>query len=373
MQPPTTAQVESTPVSTTGAPELTADEEMIILETSADADDMKFVIEKILGAIEQDDPATLAKWADFPMPPTDASFDRSELDCTRSACSVETDAGPLVVVMDYTDRGWFGTEIVVPNGDETAGKLRPAPWDGPPIPAPAGLGDLPIWWGRYIASNYDCPLLAPSIDPAEFGTTGPPGQPMTGTAGGGSLIEWPGLDTPSMFVIVHENYVDPAMDAYYEPGVTVVNYPDGSEQRLIGDGRYLIQLAGTDCAYEFTSPDTQIYSRKFATSLRKIQVPDITPLPAKPTPTPTPTSPPHCPTAGAEVLRRGDGVSHGCSSVRELQELLTHRYNVAVDGQFGPGTETAVRQFQADHGLIVDGLVGPATWALLVESQIWDY
>ena len=68
-----------------------------------------------------------------------------------------------------------------------------------------------------------------------------------------------------------------------------------------------------------------------------------------------------------------DGVGHGCEAVRQLQQLLSHRYNVAVDGQFGPGTEAAVRQFQADNGLVVDGLVGPATWALLVESQYWDF
>jgi hypothetical protein len=272
--------------------------------------------------------------------------------------------------MDYSDQGWFGIEAVVPDSDEITDNLRLAPWDGPPIPAPASLGELPNWWGRYISSNYNCPLLAPSIDPAEFGATGPPGPPWTGTAGGGTLIEWPGDDTPSMFLIVHENYFDQsAMGPYYAPGVSVVNYPDGSEMRLIGDGRYLILLAGTDCTYEFTSPDTQIYSRKFATSLRKIQVPEIEPLPD----TPTPPPPPSCPTVGVDVLRRGDGVSHGCSSVRELQQLLSHRYNVAVDGQFGPGTEAAVRQFQADNGLVVDGLVGPATWALLVESQIWDY
>ena len=36
-------------------------------------------------------------------------------------------------------------------------------------------------------------------------------------------------------------------------------------------------------------------------------------------------------------------------------------YELAVDGVFGPGTQAAVRSFQAKYKISVDGIVGPAT------------
>jgi len=62
------------------------------------------------------------------------------------------------------------------------------------------------------------------------------------------------------------------------------------------------------------------------------------------------------------VLARG---SKG-DAVVKLQNLL-HDLNfaVAIDGDFGPGTEVAVTRFQSDHGLTADGLVGPQTWAAM--------
>jgi len=56
--------------------------------------------------------------------------------------------------------------------------------------------------------------------------------------------------------------------------------------------------------------------------------------------------------------------------VRAVQVLLNDKfgYSLAVDGTFGPATNDAVRDFQDDHDLAVDGIVGPQTWRMLIGS-----
>ena len=49
--------------------------------------------------------------------------------------------------------------------------------------------------------------------------------------------------------------------------------------------------------------------------------------------------------------------------------LQTLNYNVgAVDGIFGSNTVNAVKSYQADHGLSIDGIVGENTWTCLMNS-----
>ncbi len=67
------------------------------------------------------------------------------------------------------------------------------------------------------------------------------------------------------------------------------------------------------------------------------------------------------------TLRKG---SKNSSDVGRLQSLLNKSgFTVAFDGVFGPRTQTAVKQFQKEHGLVVDGIVGPQTWASLNKPE----
>ncbi len=45
-------------------------------------------------------------------------------------------------------------------------------------------------------------------------------------------------------------------------------------------------------------------------------------------------------------------------------------YNGEIDGDIGPMTEQAIRQFQRMHNLSVDGKVGPKTWSVLKKYYI---
>ncbi|WP_236242240.1 peptidoglycan-binding protein [Streptomyces sp. CC228A] len=54
--------------------------------------------------------------------------------------------------------------------------------------------------------------------------------------------------------------------------------------------------------------------------------------------------------------------------VKEIQCLVNNLWGYdagAEDGIFGPTTEAAVKAFQKDVGLAVDGIVGPNTWRVL--------
>ena len=65
------------------------------------------------------------------------------------------------------------------------------------------------------------------------------------------------------------------------------------------------------------------------------------------------------------TVRSGDNGS----AVRAAQQQLNkYGYNLAVDGVFGGGTDSAVRSFQSSHGLTADGIIGPNTWQALLSG-----
>lgn len=80
--------------------------------------------------------------------------------------------------------------------------------------------------------------------------------------------------------------------------------------------------------------------------------------PATPPANPTPPAP------DKPVLVRG---SHGARVVTLQKHLNKLGYHLRVDGDYGPRTEAAVRDFQARAGLGVDGDAGPITHAAITK------
>ncbi|PHP67252.1 peptidoglycan-binding protein [Zhengella mangrovi] len=64
------------------------------------------------------------------------------------------------------------------------------------------------------------------------------------------------------------------------------------------------------------------------------------------------------PVTTGPVLARG---SRGNAVATLQRHLSALGYPLPIDGTFGPQTERAVRAFQSDHGLAVDGIAGPRT------------
>jgi peptidoglycan hydrolase-like protein with peptidoglycan-binding domain len=94
---------------------------------------------------------------------------------------------------------------------------------------------------------------------------------------------------------------------------------------------------------------------------------DVNGAPAPTPPAPTPPGPPNNGGGGGggaaypgHTLQAG---SRG-EDVRRLQARLKERgWVIGVDGIFGPQTRSVVTSFQRRKGLVVDGIVGPKTWA----------
>lgn len=62
-------------------------------------------------------------------------------------------------------------------------------------------------------------------------------------------------------------------------------------------------------------------------------------------------------------------------AVKAVQDLLKNKfgYSLTIDGAFGSGTETAVKNFQSRNGLTADGVVGSNTWMYLtgLSGDFW--
>jgi hypothetical protein len=65
----------------------------------------------------------------------------------------------------------------------------------------------------------------------------------------------------------------------------------------------------------------------------------------------------------SEPLLRQGATGHAVVVLQTYLDL--HGAHLAKDGVFGPLTEAAVKHFQAEEKITIDGIVGPVTWARL--------
>jgi Putative peptidoglycan binding domain len=96
------------------------------------------------------------------------------------------------------------------------------------------------------------------------------------------------------------------------------------------------------------------------TTLPPTTAPTVTTPTVTTTPATTPTQQVTVPSAGLKPGAKG-------AAVKQLQRALKAAgYSPgAIDGSYGPGTESAVKKFQQAHGLVADGIAGTKTLAAL--------
>jgi len=126
---------------------------------------------------------------------------------------------------------------------------------------------------------------------------------------------------------------------------------------------------GADTA---TNPPSQVLPTQGSTIITPTQAPGIVTVTVPPSSGTTATQRPSTPTqkpetSGIETLKLG---SEG-ADVKRLQQQLKNLgyYTGSVDGDFGAGTESAVRDFQAGNGLSVDGKAGKRTQEVLYSGN----
>ena len=148
------------------------------------------------------------------------------------------------------------------------------------------------------------------------------------------------------------------------PGTAVFVHPAGNSKRThiglyIGDGR-VIEAASTVKGVI----ESKITDKKWNEwgELKKVD------YGTEPTPTPSPT-----PSTDKPTLRRGDKGAYVTLAQTELIQKGYSCGSSGADGQFGKNTEAAVKAFQKDHGLTVDGVIGAQTWAALDSTEPAKY
>lgn len=79
-----------------------------------------------------------------------------------------------------------------------------------------------------------------------------------------------------------------------------------------------------------------------------------------PVPTPTPNPVPSEPT-----LQQGDTGDAVKTLQQDMNKVKAAKPDLTVDGDFGAKTKAAVKEFQKEHKITIDGIVGPQTWGVI--------
>jgi peptidoglycan hydrolase-like protein with peptidoglycan-binding domain len=167
--------------------------------------------------------------------------------------------------------------------------------------------------------------------------------------------QWQGIETgnSSFIGIEAENAGIPAdtwpevqLDAYYRGTAAILSHIKQGADMCCGHKEYALPPGRKPDPH---SLDMDAFRAEVAKHLEHPNPPKL--IPAK--------DPDDRPT-----LRRG--APH---NPRFLVETVQRKVGITgrkVDGVFGPMTEAAVRQFQREHGLVPDGIVGPKTWKKMI-------
>lgn len=167
--------------------------------------------------------------------------------------------------------------------------------------------------------------------------------------------EWKGVETgnSSFIGIEAENAGTPSdkwpavqLDAYYRGAAAILSHIKQGADMCCGHKEYALPPGRKPDPH---SMDMDAFRAEVAKYVED-------PTPPKMIPAKDPDDRP--------TLRRG--APHNPKFLVEMVQRKLGITGRKVDGVFGPMTEAAVRQFQREHALVPDGIVGPKTWKKMV-------
>lgn len=151
---------------------------------------------------------------------------------------------------------------------------------------------------------------------------------------------------------------------------------DGSQNTVVGmstaDGSLgdPIPLDGLDPAFMLQESNYLWIYYQGSNMVQRLDISGYTITPVVRTATPTQTvTPSPTPPVLHRSLKLETPNLEGEDVLMLQKQLLALGYSEVgnPDGVFGPMTDKAVRRYQEDHGLMVDGIVGPITWGLIFQ------